>query len=404
MVTITFRGVFQVEGFTMKRLIVCFDGTWNAADSEKAETNVARMYHAIRANSGDDNIHQLAFYERGVGTTMSKAINLFAGATGLGVGDNIRSAYLNLAKNYLPGDEIYLFGFSRGAFSARSLAGLISACSLLKRQSLGAIHKAWNFYRDAKVRNPQAFHLSSGAEIHDDVTIKFLGVWDTVGALGVPVGIFGSKLSGEVFQFHDTSPSRIVKHASHALAIDEKRDEFVPTFWTGKAPEGATVEQVWFAGCHSDVGGGYAEHRMSDIPLRWMAKRAELQGLQLDWTSGALPPKEEPLSVLAPIHESRDGFSTKDRLTPTIRQVCELKVNVALWEKLYAPRDGKGKILRTINEYVHQSVIERYGKLDALLSLGDKPGKDQRRTYKPDNLAPAFTAAGQLKPNIATRG
>jgi Uncharacterized alpha/beta hydrolase domain (DUF2235) len=387
----------------MKRLIVCFDGTWNAADSEKAETNVARIYRAIRANSGDDNIHQLAFYERGVGTTMNKAINLFAGATGLGVGDNIRSAYLNLAKNYLPGDEIYLFGFSRGAFSARSLAGLIGACSLLKRQSLDAIHKAWTFYREAKDRNPQAFQLSSGAEIHDDVSIKFLGVWDTVGALGVPVGLLGSKLSGEVFQFHNTTPSRIVKHASHALAIDEKRDEFVPTFWTGTVPEGSTIEQVWFAGCHSDVGGGYDERRIADIPLRWMAKRAESQGLQLDWISGALPPKDEQIGALTPIHDSRDSYSTKDRLTPTIRRVCELNAKVDLWEKLYAPRDGKGKIQPTINEFLHESVVERFGKQDALLSIGDKTGKARRVTYRPENLASAFNAAGQLKPGIATQ-
>jgi uncharacterized protein (DUF2235 family) len=217
----------------MKRLIVCFDGTWNAADSEKAETNVARIRRAIRANSGADGIQQVAFYERGVGTTMNKAINLLSGATGLGVGDNIRSAYINIAQNYVPGDELFLFGFSRGAFSARSLAGLISACGLLKRQRVDDIHKAWTFYREAKDRNPKEFVKRNQTDVHEDVTIKFLGVWDTVGALGVPVGILGSQLSGEIFEFHDTSPSRIVKHASHALAIDERRDEFVPTLWTG---------------------------------------------------------------------------------------------------------------------------------------------------------------------------
>jgi uncharacterized protein (DUF2235 family) len=382
----------------MKRLVVCFDGTWNAADSEKAETNVARIYRAIRANSGEH--HQMAFYERGVGTTMVKAINLIAGATGLGVGDNIRSAYMNLAKNYVPGDEIFLFGFSRGAFSARSLSGFIGACGLLKRESLGAIYKAWTFYREAKVRNPQAFAATSGAAVHDDVKIKFLGVWDTVGALGVPVGIFGSKLSGEVFEFHDTTPSRIVQNAMQALAIDEMRDEFVPTFWTGDAPAGANIEQVWFAGAHSDVGGGYDLRRSADIPLRWMALRAEKEGLELDWTSGALPPKAGMLDVLSDIHDSRDGFSSKDRLTPTIRRVLEQNVKVELWEKLYVPMGPKKKPLKTINEALHESVVQRYGKLDALLSVGDKPGKSKRLAYLPVNLKPAFLANGSIKADL----
>jgi Uncharacterized alpha/beta hydrolase domain (DUF2235) len=382
----------------MKRLVVCFDGTWNAADSEKAETNVARMYRAIRANSGDH--HQMAFYERGVGTTMVKAINLIAGATGLGVGDNIRAAYMNLAKNYVPGDEIFLFGFSRGAFSARSLSGFIGACGLLKRESLGAIYKAWSFYREAKVRTPQAFAATSGALVHDDVKIKFLGVWDTVGALGVPGGIFGSKLSGEVFEFHDTTPSRIVLNAMQALAIDEMRDEFVPTFWTGDAPAGANIEQVWFAGAHSDVGGGYDLRKAADIPLRWMALRAEKQGLELDWTSGALPPKTGTLDVLSDIHDSRDGFSSKDRFTPTIRRVLEQNIKVELWEKLYVPMGPKKKPLKTINEGLHESVVQRYGKLDALLSVGDKPGKSKRLAYLPINLKPAFLANGSIKGDL----
>ena len=384
----------------MKRLIVCFDGTWNAADSEKAETNVARIYRAIRANSGEDNIHQMAFYERGVGTTQNKAINIISGATGLGVGDNIRAAYMNLAKNYVPGDEIFLFGFSRGAFSARSLAGFLSACGLLKRQSLGAIHKAWSFYREAKVRNPKAFILGSGAEVHEDVTVKFLGVWDTVGALGVPVGILGPMLSGEVFQFHDTSPSRIVKNASHALAIDEKRDEFVPTLWTGAVPDGAKIEQVWFAGCHSDVGGGYDLRSVADIPLRWMAKRAEAQGLKLDWDAGALPAYDAPLNPLADVHESREGYSNKDKFSPTIRRICELNAKVELWEKLYFPTNEKGKALKTINESLHESVVQRFGNVDALLSKGDKPGKSKRYNYAPINLKPAFAAIGKVKPDV----
>jgi Uncharacterized alpha/beta hydrolase domain (DUF2235) len=390
-------GAFQTGDGIMKRLVVCFDGTWNAADSEKAETNVARIYRAIREKSGSDGVHQLAFYERGVGTSGLKSFNLLAGATGLGLGDNIRSAYVNLAKNYEQGDEIFLFGFSRGAFSARSLSGLISACGLLKRESLDKINQAWSYYRDEKLRSPQAFSAATGAKVHTDVSIRFLGVWDTVGALGVPVGVISQALSGEVFEFHDTSPSRIVKHAVQALAIDESRDAFVPTFWTGEAPAGVTIEQVWFAGAHSDVGGGYELRRAADIPLRFMAKRAEFAGLKLDWTSGALPPETAALDALTDIHESRDGIAVFDRLTPTIRRVLEQNIDVAPQEKLYMPLGPKRKPLKTINERLHESVVQRYGQAAALLSESDKVGKSKRSTYAPRNLKPLFGTDGRLK-------
>jgi Uncharacterized alpha/beta hydrolase domain (DUF2235) len=382
-----------------KRLVVCFDGTWNAADSGSAETNVARIRRAVRANSGEDKVQQICFYEKGVGTSGNKAIDLVAGATGLGVGENVRSAYINLAQNYVPGDDIFLFGFSRGAFSARSLAGLIGACGLLKRQSIDKVHKAWEFYRGASVRNPAEFKLRNDVQLHDNVTIKFLGVWDTVGALGVPVGAIGSALSSEFFQFHDTRPSKIVEFASHALAIDEKRDEFVPTLWTGNAPEGRVIEQVWFAGCHSDVGGGYTDRGLADIPLRWMAKRAELQGLALDWGSGALPQQDAALDALAPMHESRDGYSLKDRLTPTIRSVCGLETVVEAWEKLYSPREN-GKPVKAVNQYIHSSVIERYAKVDALTSVKDKIGMAKRKVYDPINLKSAFSKSGEFKQTI----
>ncbi len=385
----------------MKRLVVCFDGTWNAADSERAETNVARMARAVRANSGADGVQQLVFYERGVGTTSSSAMNLFAGATGLGVGDTIRSAYRTLAQNYVPGDEIFVFGFSRGAFSARSLSGLIGACGLLKRQNLDHVHRAWSFYREAKVRTPEAFALQSEAQTHTSVEIKFLGVWDTVGALGVPVGLFGKALMGEVFEFHDTSPSRIVRYGAHALAIDEYRDEFVPTLWTGSAPQNSTIEQVWFCGCHSDVGGGYQDRRMANIPLRWMALRAESQGLQLDWDCGALPDRSRPLDALAPLHDPRDGFSTKDLLTPTIRRICGAEFEVSAFEKLFVPRDKKGRMLNPIGEHIHRSVTERWDREDALLCLDDVRNKTKRGRYRAKNISALFNDTGSPLPNVS---
>lgn len=390
-----------------KRLVVCFDGTWNAADSERSETNVARLARAVRANSGSDGVPQFCLYLRGVGTSGSALERLIAGATGSGTEDIIRSAYLFLAQNYVPAhtddagrdvpaDEIFLFGFSRGAFAARSLSGLLGAVGLLKRQSLPHLATAWTYYRNVKKRSPANFlarNARKNIETHDDVAINFLGVWDTVGALGIPVGVLGA-ITGAVHGFHDTTPSRIVRHGVQALAIDEQRDEFVPTLWTGDVPAGATIEQVWFAGSHSDVGGGYGDRALADIPLLWMIDRAKAAGLQVDEVTPGLLPDQSALDPLGPVHDSREGWSVKDRLTPTIRSVCEQDVAVDLLEKLYRPLGPNGKPLKTINEMVHSSVAARYGQL-GMISPKDTVASRKRKEYSPKNLDPLFGPNGQ---------
>jgi hypothetical protein len=344
---------------------------------------------------------------RGVGTSGSALDRLIAGATGAGTEDIIRSGYMFLAQNYVPAhqtpdgkdvpaDQIFLFGFSRGAFAARSLSGLLGSVGLLKRQSLPHLSTAWKYYRDVKKRSPSDFMARNPRkriETHHDVMIDFLGVWDTVGALGIPIGILG-ELTGTIHGFHDTTPSRIVRHGVQALAIDEQRDEFVPTLWTGKAPQGSRIEQVWFAGSHSDVGGGYRDRELADIPLLWMIDRAKSAGLQVDETSPGLLPDAGGLDPLGPVHDSRQGWSVKDRLTPTIRSVCEQPVPVDLLEKLYRPLGPNGKPLRTINEMVHSSVVARFGR-DAMISPQDKVSTRKRKAYAPKNLRPLFGAGGQ---------
>ena len=165
----------------MKRLVVCCDGTWNAADAKSAQTNVFKIATAIHANQGATGTTQVVLYLRGVGTTGLAIGDMIEGAIGFGIDEPIRSAYMFLAQNYIPGDEIFLFGFSRGAFTARSLVGLINAVGLLKRQSLPMIEDAWDYYRSPKPHSPAAFMTKSGADCHLSVTTKFLGVWDTVG-------------------------------------------------------------------------------------------------------------------------------------------------------------------------------------------------------------------------------
>lgn len=376
----------------MRRLVLCFDGTWNSADSDKADTNVVRIARSIHATQGTGGIQQSVLYLRGIGSSGLDIERIVDGATGLGIDDIIRSGYMFLAQNYLPGDEIFLFGFSRGAFTARSVAGFIGSCGLLKRQKLADLGKAWKYYREATNRSPANFMATCGTDCHPDVEIKFLGVWDTVGALGIPTNILGSALVNKQYAFHDTSPSRIVKHGCHALAIDEQRDEFVPTLWTGTAPAGSVIEQVWFSGCHSDVGGGFVDRGLADIPLAWMAKKAELDGLAIDWSVLPDPKNSDPL---ASQHDPRQGWAAKDRLTPTLRCVCEKMFDVSPFEALYRPLGDDGKPLPTIGEALHNGVVARFQK-PARFSNDDAKGTFTMGSYQPRNLVPLFNSGVSL--------
>lgn len=378
-----------------KRIVICFDGTWNSADSGGADTNVARISRAIHANAGTGGVPQLVLYLRGVGTTGLDADKIFDGATGLGIDDNIRSGYMFLAQNYVPGDEIYLFGFSRGAFTARSLVGLVAAAGLLKRQSLGALGAAWKYYRTDKPHSPQDFlRQTPGADSHVDAAITFLGVWDTVGSLGVPGHVF-DLINHKFYGFYDTGLCPIVRKACHALAIDEHRDTFVPTLWTGKLPANSSVEQVWFAGAHSDVGGGYLTRDLADIPLVWMAKKAEAAGLILDWSC---LPDANTLRPLAARHDSSSGAFAFNRIVPTLRQICGQSFDVPFYQKLYAPTDDDHRPIATIGEAIHRSVLERLAG-QASFCRSDADGTCLPETYSPENVR-ALLDHGVLKAGI----
>lgn len=370
----------------MKRLVVCCDGTWNSDDTQTDDTNVALIARSIHGSQETGGVLQIVLYLRGVGTSGLKLESFIEGATGIGVDDNIRSAYQFICQNYVPGDEIYLFGFSRGAFTVRSLAGLITACGILFRQSLGALPDAWKYYRSPKPHSPAAFASQSSAQCHLQPEITFLGVWDTVGSLGIPGGILASK-NKEQFAFHDTSPSALIKRGAHALAIDEHRHDFTPTFWTGAAPQRSIIDQVWFAGAHSDVGGGYKTRSLADIPLVWMAKQAEKAGLSLDWTC---LPDPNMLSPTSASHDSSSGLFALDRYHPTIRQIGMKNVSVKFNESLYRALDENGQPVATINEAVHRSVLARYAGQAQICSDDDK-GVCSLAAYNPENLAPFFS-------------
>jgi uncharacterized protein (DUF2235 family) len=278
----------------MKRLVICADGTWNSADSAKADgngfTNVARMRDAV-APKGPGDVRQVVKYYHGIGAQGSKLSRYIAGAFGVGLSQNVKHLYLWLAENYAPGDELYFFGFSRGAFTVRSLSGLIRKCGILRLQHADKVDAAYDLYssRD-KTKHPDApVSVKFRADhAYSDVTpIKCIGVWDTVGSLGVPTrGPIGT-YTREKYGFHDVRLSRFVENAFHAVAIDEHRDPFKPTLWGVRESNLAerkgkqVVEQVWFAGVHSDIGGGYASTGLSDLAFRWIAKRASDCGLAL---------------------------------------------------------------------------------------------------------------------------
>lgn len=272
-----------------KRLVIFCDGTWNRADGP-APTNVCKLRDAVDA-SETAAVRQRVHYEQGVGAARWEHIR--GGAFGVGLSRNVRHCYEFLVRWYEPGDELFFFGFSRGAFTARSLAGLVRNSGILRREHGDKVKGAYQLYRSRKPedapseRAAEAFRRQHS---HPDAEIAFVGVWDTVGALGIPIDGFRPPLLSRRWTFHDTTLSRLVLNAYHAISIDERRRPFVPTLWVKKVakdgtveepPKHQTVRQVWFAGVHSDVGGGYPEPSLSEIPLLWLADRARACGLVL---------------------------------------------------------------------------------------------------------------------------
>jgi hypothetical protein len=309
-----------------KRIVLCLDGTWNEEGQTdhgvEVETNVLKLYKAL-VNSPA----QVDRYFAGVGTRPFEKIS--GGAFGWGLFNQIKDAYRALIRVYDAGDQIFIFGFSRGAYSARSLAGMVLRCGVLRKDvdhrrlaieprladvltttqdpnlMPDATDKVFALYKHGyDVRNRDDIALFKARNCHD-ADIRFIGVWDTVGALGLPDKLvipalrgIDSKLREEWFGFLDTELSPRVNAACHALAIDERREPFLPTLWTdarGLPPRinqaGSGVKQVWFAGAHSNVGGGYADTGLSDIALTWMARAAAQQGLSVD---GALFQRATP--------------------------------------------------------------------------------------------------------------
>ena len=302
-----------------KRIVVCVDGTWNRPerDPEDIATNVLRLARAVQPIA-DDGMPQQVFYDWGIGSFHDKVV---AGATGSGLHKNVMDGYRYIVQNYEPEDEIYLFGFSRGAYTVRSLCGLINNVGILRRPDAKLIQAAFDHYkrpggkhapdgpaslafRKAHSHEHMCYSHEDKENCPDEERIKFVGVWDTVGAMGIPIRFLGFLESKD--EFYDAKIGPNVAIARHALAIDELRGDFEPTVWLPR--KHLDIKQVWFAGAHSDVGGGYKRGQdgtlLSDIPLKWMMSEAIAAGLTIETHLG----RSIKSSPTAKLHRSRRKF------------------------------------------------------------------------------------------------
>ncbi len=300
-----------------KRLIVCLDGTWNSAD-DGCPTNVVRMMRAI-APVDPVGTPQITFYDAGVGADGGMIDRLVDGMTGRGLEQNVRDGYRFLAHNWLPGDEIYVFGFSRGAFTARSLCGFIDLVGLLPKSRVDRLDAAWDLYRTPKAKRDPAALARLTRDARRDVKVRCLGVFDTVGSLGVPLQSL--QLLSHRHRFHDAELSSLVECAFHALAIDEQRGPFGPVLWQKARGQDLpqVVEQVWFPGAHSNVGGGWADTSVSNLALKWLIRRVQAHS-DLAFDEGYITRQLRP-NPLGKISDSRTPLYALSRVWPFERRL-----------------------------------------------------------------------------------
>lgn len=281
------RSVTTTNTIRGKRIVILADGTWNEPDFEvlgsgrAMPTNIVKVARAIPPRAADGT-HQVVVYVYGVGT--SGMLDAFTGgAFGDGVEQNVRRLYRFLVYNYESGDEIYLFGFSRGAFTVRTLAGFINYVGLLQKDDDVFSAQLYALYETATPKNSPEWEKVTRifASRRAAPPIRFIGVWDTVGALGAP-GFLGQVLNRGKYLYHDVGLNASIENAFHALAIDEHRKSFTPTLWEKPPGWNGRLEQVWFAGAHSNVGGSYSPDGLANESLHWMVEKAEELGLEFD--------------------------------------------------------------------------------------------------------------------------
>ena len=345
----------------MKRIIICADGTWNQPDQidnatgRRHPTNVMKVARAVRPKAADGTA-QIIYYHEGVGTN-GGLDRITGGAFGDGIETNIRALYRFIVYNYEPGDELFFFGFSRGAFTVRSLAGLMNKVQLIPKDDDYYLPEIYDCYQKNKGPGTPEWELAF-KNIKDQrpcPPIKFIGVWDTVGALGAP-GIVGQLFNKDKYQYHDVGLNPAIQNAFQALAIDEQRSPFVPNVWSRPDSWTGQLEQAWFAGVHSNIGGGYAPDGLANEALHWIVEKAKMFGLEFD---------DSYLTYFRPCFNSvlNDSMTAMYKLMG--KNVRKLGQNIG---------DG---------EVIHQSAIDRKNLASC--------------NYSPDNLNNALTGTAALK-------
>ncbi|KEJ90100.1 DUF2235 domain-containing protein [Sulfitobacter donghicola] len=310
----------------MARIAIFCDGTWNSP-TMKQPTHVVRLFEKTpRTNSQHTHYFEgVGVDEGGVGPVSQALMKIGGGAFGWGLNENIKQAYAALCEQYEPEDEIFIFGFSRGAYTARSLAGMIRKCGIVADPTPKNLSKAFKLYRKPGAENhPDALHIlksrrelsprfatsqadmdwrtvtpwrTDTGQMHQ-VDIAYLGIWDTVGSLGIPAPLLGpvAHLWNSKYRFHDTLLSSMVKSARHAVALDERRVFYRPSLWenleasrddaglnAGDRSDERPYQQVWFTGTHAIVGGSAPKARaLTGQSLQWIAEGAQKAGLQID--------------------------------------------------------------------------------------------------------------------------
>lgn len=393
-------------GTRQKRLILLLDGTWNDWEASDDDTNIVRLEDRIIqhlqppravpipataktevAVTGTEQVSAFrsanrdnyVFYQRGVGTGFNDKLS--GGIFGEGLSTNIRRAYKFLSFNYQPGDEIFVFGFSRGAYTARSVIGYIAAAGLLKREACSTANeeRAWTFYRTSPADRMPAEWVELTQYVHkrEDFRINLIGVFDTVGALGVPISLFDIE-NRQKYAFHDVNLSSITKVNLHAIAIDEQRKPFSASIWRRPRYKqyDTRTEQVWFSGVHADIGGGYystatrnKRAALDDITLDWMIRRVKRHYDDFPIGLGtALDPRAHSAA------EQHNSRRRQYRLFPrAYRSMANMPVkDLRFWQTAvsYDRRDGP------IEENVH---------ISALMRLGQPTGSGSAK-YAPRNL------------------
>lgn len=358
----------------MTRIAIFCDGTWNSPDIP-VTTHVHKLQSAVR-NAPQQG--QVSVYFPGIGTDdrFDGPVKSFfrkygGGAFGWGLDDKVKQAYQFIAQAYRDGDEIYLFGFSRGAYTARSVAGMIRKCGIVRDTTPAGINAAWSLYRSKGRRNhPNAPHIlrrrrelspefatsqtdldwrADGSRL---VKIAYVGVWDTVGARGVPVALLGpiAAVWNNRYKFHDMALSSLVLAARHAVALDERRVFYKPTLWDNlDGPEGLNAgrdaapdrpyQQLWFVGTHSIVGGSSKAQALAAHPLTWVLEGAT--DLELD-PAAVFPPTPADALADAPELEEHGGWFCKWRNGPKKR----LQAHPSVFERVEGRDDYRPGSLR----------------------------------------------------------